>query len=77
VTKDRAAPFSRKHRLYWFTVTGGMILIGLINIIIGFLSYDEPSTKTEKMELTLPKIYYDAGIDAAPPDATPGATGSN
>jgi hypothetical protein len=70
VTKDRAAPFSRKHRRYWFTVTGGMILIGLINIIIGLLSYDPPSTKTEKMELTLPKIYRDAGIDA-PVDATP------
>lgn len=68
MTKDRAAPFSRKHRRYWFTVTGGMILIGIINIIIGFVSYDAPSTKTEKMELTLPKIYHDAGIDA---DASP------
>jgi hypothetical protein len=74
VTKDRAAPFSRKHRRYWFTVTGGMILIGLVNIIIGLLSYDPPSTKTEKMELVLPTIYHDAGIDAATdaaPDATP------
>jgi hypothetical protein len=71
VTKDRAAPFSRKHRRYWFTVTGGMILIGIINIIIGFVSYDPPPTKTEKMELTLPKIYRDAGIDAATVDASP------
>ena len=77
MTKDRAAPFSRKHRRYWFTVTGGMILIGLINILIGFLSYDEPSTKTEKMELTLPTIYRDAGIDAVPADAAPDATPSN
>lgn len=65
MSKDRAAPFSRKHRRYWLTVTGGMILIGLINVLIGYLTYDEPPSKTEKIELTLPKIYHDAGIDAA------------
>ncbi|MCB9565253.1 MAG: hypothetical protein H6708_33120 [Kofleriaceae bacterium] len=36
MAKDRAAPFSRKHRRYWIPVTGGMILIGLINLAVGF-----------------------------------------
>ena len=62
MSKDRAAPFSRKHRRYWLTVTGGMLLIGLINVIIGFVSYDAPPTKTEKIELELPKVYRDAGV---------------
>jgi len=70
VSKDRAAPFSRKHRRYWIPITGGMLLIGAINIAIGFLSYEPPPTKTEKIELQLPTVTRDAGIDAAP-DATP------
>ena len=71
MSKDRAAPFSRKHRRYWIPVTGGMILIGLINLAIGFLSYDPPPAKTEKIELQLPTITRDAGVDAPPADATP------
>jgi hypothetical protein len=77
VSKDRAAPFSRKHRRYWIPVTGGMILIGLVNLGIGFWSYEAPSTKTEKMELELPTIYRDAGASDAPIDAAPDATPSN
>ena len=69
MSKDRAAPFSRKHRRYWLTVTGGMILIGVINVIIGYVSYDPPPTKTEKIELELPTIYRDAAADA-PADAS-------
>lgn len=65
MSKDRAAPFSRKHRRYWLPVTGGMILIGIINVVIGFMSYEPPPTQTEKIEFIL-----DAGVDAAP-DATP------
>jgi hypothetical protein len=42
VTKDRAAPFSRKHRRYWIPVTGGMIVIGLINVLLGLSSYHAP-----------------------------------
>ena len=33
MAKDRAAPFSKKHRRTWIPVTGGMILIGVINLI--------------------------------------------
>ena len=42
MAKDRAAPFSRKHRRYWIPVTGGMILIGVVNVAIGLCSYKEP-----------------------------------
>jgi hypothetical protein len=37
--KDRAAPFSRKHRKTWIPITGGMILIGIINLSIGLYLY--------------------------------------
>ena len=69
MSKDRAAPFSRKHRRYWIPVTGGMILIGLINVIIGFASYDPPPEKYEKIEFQLP--VRDAGTDAAPDAMAP------
>ena len=60
--KDRAAPFSRKHRRYWLTITGGMVLIGVINLGLGFCGYEEPSGPPEKIELVLPQ--RDAGVDA-------------
>jgi hypothetical protein len=63
VSKDRAAPFSRKHRRTWLPVTGGMILIGLINLAIGFwLWSDRPQPKGKAY--APPPI--DAGVDAAP-----------
>ena len=74
MSKDRAAPFSRKHRRYWIPVTGGMILIGVINLVIGFLSYDPPSKKTEKFELDIPYAGRDAGADAADAAVVPDAT---
>jgi hypothetical protein len=66
VSKDRAAPFSRKHRRYWIPVTGGMILIGTINVAIGYCSYEAPSDKHERIDV-LP--HRDAGVDAPPADA--------
>jgi len=39
VAKDRAAPFSRKHRRTWIPVTGGMILIGVVNVALGLWLY--------------------------------------
>jgi hypothetical protein len=53
VAKDRAAPFSRKHRRYWIPVTGGMLLIGAVNVAIGVITYDEPQP-TQRMELNIP-----------------------
>ena len=67
MSKDRARPFSRKHRRYWIPVTGGMILIGLINLIIGFLSYEEQSETHENIKFDLPAASWrDAVVDAAP-----------
>jgi hypothetical protein len=63
VAKDRAAPFSRKHRRYWIPVTGGMILIGVINIIIGLTIYHPQNDRPERLPLVLP------GRDAGSPDA--------
>jgi hypothetical protein len=85
VSKDRAAPFSRKHRRYWLPVTGGMLLIGAINLALGYCAYDAPPTATEKIELVIPPSPYapvapgtvtapvevDAGVDAAPAVAVP------
>jgi hypothetical protein len=49
VSKDRARPFSRKHRKYWIPVTGGMIFIGIINVALGFCSYTPPSDVHERI----------------------------
>lgn len=54
MAKDRARPFSRKHRKYWFTVTGGMLLIGLLNVAIGMCAYESPNRTTERITLVLP-----------------------
>jgi hypothetical protein len=62
VAKDRARPFSRKHRKYWIPVTGGMILIGAINVSLGYCTYDPPSAPPQRIELDLPR--HDAGVDA-------------
>jgi hypothetical protein len=58
VAKDRAAPFSRKHRRYWLTVTGGMILIGAVNVIIGLTLYHPQTERPERLRLLPPR---DAG----------------
>jgi hypothetical protein len=80
VSKDRAAPFSRKHRKYWIPVTGGMILIGAINVAIGFCTYEPPpSGPPQKIELDIPKpqVTPDAGVpEAAPEPAADAATPS-
>jgi hypothetical protein len=61
VAKDRAAPFSRKHRKYWLPVTGGMVLIGFINIAIGMCTYKTPE-EPQRIDLGMPR--HDAGADA-------------
>jgi hypothetical protein len=62
VTKDRARPFSKKHRRYWIPVTGGMILIGVINLAIGFYIY-------AKAPKDAPRRTPDAGVRDAGVDA--------
>jgi hypothetical protein len=82
VSKDRAAPFSRKHRRYWLTVTGFMVVIGALDLFVGFafwphrgdegppqpITYDVKQVTGELAQL------IDAGVpppDAATPAPTP------
>lgn len=60
--KDRASPFSKKHRRYWIPVTGGMLLIGGLNVAIGMCSYKAPEGSPEQIKYNL--IKRDAGVDA-------------
>ncbi len=53
-SKDRARPFSRKHRRYWIPITGGMILIGVINVAIGYCTYTPQGDPPERIVPTLP-----------------------
>lgn len=62
MSKDRAAPFSRKHRRYWIPVTGGMILIGGINLAIGVCTYSSPPPPPQPMELHLPGQQTDVDV---------------
>ena len=70
VSKDRARPFSRKHRRYWIPVTGGMILIGVVNVVLGYCSYTRPSDVHERI---VPDVPSARGSDRTP--APQAATG--
>jgi hypothetical protein len=76
VVKDRARPFSRKHRRYWLPITGGMIVIGAINLGLGVLLW--PHTADENLppqaiHLDVKQVggelavYRDASVDAPAP----------
>ena len=58
MSKDRAAPFSKKHRRYWIPVTGGMILIGALNIGLGLSSF---KSSPDPQHIDLPLLHRDAG----------------
>ena len=51
MAKDRARPFSRKHKKYWIPVTGGMILIGVINVALGYCTYDPPQPEPTRIKV--------------------------
>lgn len=70
MSKDRARPFSRKHRKYWIPVTGGMILIGVLNVVIGYCSYTKPSDVHERILLDVPNARGMGTAAAAPEPAT-------
>lgn len=65
MSKDRARPFSRKHRKYWITITGGMVLIGVLNLALGLCSYEAPPPPPEPIVPVLP-----------PPSEAPAEPGS-
>lgn len=56
VPKDRAAPFSRKHAKYWFTVTGGMVLIGVLNVALGYWLYEPAGDPPERIVPMKPPV---------------------
>lgn len=64
--RDRAKPFSRKHRRYWLTVTGGMIVIMTINVGLGFWLYDTKPRTLPKVEQT-PSLAPPIDAAVAPP----------
>jgi len=70
VSKDRARPFSRKHRKYWLPVTGGMVLIGVINVMIGYCSYTRPSDIHERIVPNVPNARGMTSTATAPQAAT-------
>ncbi len=67
MAKDRAGPFSRKHRRYWLTITGGMIFIMAVNVGLGLWMYDTSPRPLPHVEQ--PPSIVDAGVDAPPGDA--------
>jgi hypothetical protein len=70
VSKDRARPFSRKHRRYWIPITGGMILIGLVNLALGYCSYSPPPDVHERIIPDVPAAQGGAAAPAPPRAAT-------
>jgi hypothetical protein len=68
MAKDRARPFSRKHRRYWITVTGGMLFIMAINVGLGIWLYDT-RPRTLPTITQPPATLIDAGVDGASSDA--------
>ncbi|MEZ4400331.1 MAG: hypothetical protein R3B06_09955 [Kofleriaceae bacterium] len=68
--KDRARPFSRKHRRYWLTVTGGMFIIMGINLGLGFgvmrckRPPDPPADYRPIPPPEIPPSRQDAGVAA-------------
>lgn len=67
--KDRARPFSRKHFRYWMTAAGGMVIIMVVNVVLGFwLAGDRPAQQTPKYRpIPESKLPVDAGV----PDSMP------
>lgn len=55
MAKDRARPFSRKHRKYWLTILGGMVVISIANVAIGMCSYERGPEHVQRLDLVIPK----------------------
>jgi hypothetical protein len=70
MAKDRSRPFSRKHARYWLTAAGGMVVIMVINMVLGFTLFDSDRKTTTKPDYQpippVPAWAYDAAVDAPP-----------
>lgn len=65
LAKDRARPFSKKHRRYWIPVLGSMVGIGLIDIIVGYGSY-HPTDDPTPIKLVIPPPNTPASATVQP-----------
>ena len=65
MAKDRARPFSRKHRQYWLPVTGVMVLIGSLNVGLGYCTYSESKLPRERIVPVLPPVGTPSAIDGS------------
>ena len=77
MAKDRATPFSFKHRRTWLTVTGGMVALGVANVALGYLLWpDVPGEDLppERIIPVLPRIDTPRTATSASTPAGPGAT---
>ena len=70
VAKDRAAPFSKKHRRTWIPITGGMIILGAINVAVGVYLYSSGPKDAPRREPVQPRYRGGTALDAGVPDAT-------
>ena len=68
--KDRARPFSRKHFRYWMTAAGGMVIIMVLNVALGFWLWGRAAPRSpEPRYLPVPaQVPRDAGVDSLPDD---------
>ena len=80
MAKDRSRPFTRKHARYWLTASGGMLIIMVVNVILGFTIYDcDEAPKRTPSYPPIPPIpawAYDAAVDAPASDLDAGVDGN-
>lgn len=69
LAKDRARPFSKKHRRYWIPVLGSMIGIGIVDILVGYGSYHPPQ-EPERIKLVIPPPNTPASAKVLPDGST-------
>lgn len=69
VAKDRARPFSRKHARYWMTAAGGMVVIMVVNVVLGFWLYGSGDGPARTPAYLPVPPHGDAAVEAAPADA--------
>ena len=62
--------FARKAKKYWLLVTGGMILLGLVNLAIGLWMW-KYSSRTYDDEPPAEVMLIDAGVGDSPSPSVP------